>query len=146
MFITRADGVADMGTIDIGYHYSPHILFDLVIENEKDSYMDGDNLTLVFDLSTLSNKTRADVYFVMLDPKSRFFSAIDWSSGISPILDDFELPENTSISESKLLNIMIPSQNPRISDKGLYTFFLFAAKPGTADLISNLGKADLMLK
>ena len=137
---TRTDGVFDIDRIDMGYHYPPHVQFELVIEPEKDSFQDGDKINVTADLITApyGGDMLVDLYFVLIDPKDNIYSYPEWEMGIKPVLENFPLPPNLSFNDIQLLDLNIPNSLPPIETSGKFTFAIGAFKAGTSDPVSNI--------
>ena len=142
-YITRTDGVVDTGIIDMGFHYSPYIEFELGARPFKfGGFTDGDEVTIQFDLKTASTENTADIYLLLLDPDGKFWPGLTWDKGIKPLVKGFTLPADLDIESAPIVNFTIPSTKPPVDKAGRYFFYIAALKPGTIDFISNIATAD----
>jgi len=137
---TRSDGVVDTGIVDIGYHYPPPIQFSMYLSPAKECYQNGDYLTIIADITTCPEPTDADIYFLMMNPEGIIYSGFMWNEGIVPMINDITLPENLDYAGLPLLSVTIPCDKPPVSSGGRYIFAIGASKPGSMDIISNVGK------
>jgi len=143
---TRTDGVFDTGRADIGYHYSPHIQFDLEVKPERTLLSGGDSLQLLFDLNTGNKTTSVDIYLLLYDPEGNYYSGLIFDRGLTPMVSNYTLPANRSLEEIPLLEILIPSQKPPIRNSGSYSFVIAATISGTGDIISNIAEVNFAVE
>ena len=143
---TRTDGVLDGNHVDMGYHYPPHIVFDLKLDPPKLGFAKGDSLKVLLDLDTAHESVVVDFYFVMLDPLNMAWSGLSWVNGLAPMATGIELPPDYSLENLQLLNIEIPSFEPLVFYSGQHIFAFAAMQAGTADFISNLATTTFVLK
>ena len=124
----------------MGYHYSPHVQFELKIEPEQEIFKAGNELMISTSLLTApyDDAMMIDLYFAMIDPENTIYSGSAWDKGLQPLVADFSLPADLSLDNIPLLDITIPSDKPPICMQGTYIFAIVATKPGTVDFISNL--------
>jgi len=121
------------------------VIFNLHIEPEQSTFTDGDSFELLLDLKTYSHDVSADIYFVMLNETTGvLYFAPGWGTEIKLAIDNIFLPADLSLSDATLLNITLPSNRPPITQHGRYTFAIAAAKPGTADMISDVATVSFM--
>jgi len=145
-YITRCDGVVDTSTVDMGFHYIPHINFGLGVTPVKFAYKDGDDITLNLDLETASVDTTSDVYLLLMNPEGKFLPGMSWSPGLKPLVSGITLPADLAIESSPLFTFTLPDTNPPVDDPGWYTFYITALKPGTVDFISNIASSAFQVK
>jgi len=146
-YTTRTDGIFDSGRIDMGYHYTPHLNFDLKIISNGESSVDNSVQHNIFlDLKTAPRPINADIYLVMIDPHTNFYSALDWMPGILPFIQNVEIPGRTDLDDLMLFSFFAPSDYPPVRKKGLYTFAIAGTKPGSIELLSNTPTASFIHK
>ncbi|MBU1651627.1 M6 family metalloprotease domain-containing protein, partial [bacterium] len=117
--------------------------FNLHLLPVGSSFHSGDNIQILLDVQFPSNPVICDVYFVMLPPGGKnVFFGFNWNTVMLPILKNITLPTNISIKDAVLLGMTIPSFSPPVGAPGMYTFAFAAAKPGTADFISNIATVN----
>jgi len=145
-YVTRCDGVVDIGVADMGFHYMPNINFGLNISPVKFSYEADDEITLSMDLLTAPIETVSDVYLLLMTPEGKFLPGLSWSGAIKPLAAGITLPPDLQIETSTLFTFTIPADNPPIDEPGWYTFYIASIKPGTLDFISNIASAAFEVK
>jgi len=145
-YITRCDGVVDTGTVDMGFHYIPHINFGLGVSPVKFAYKVGDEISLNLDLETAPVDTTSDVYLLLMTPEGKFLPGMTWSPGLKPLVSGITLPADLAIESSPLFTFTLPDTNPPVDDPGWYTFYITALKPGTVDFISNIASTAFQVK
>jgi hypothetical protein len=143
---TRTDGIFDTDTVDIGYHYQPHIWFGLDKTPVKDSYVAGDTLKLLESVKTAYNAFGMDIYFIMEDPTGALYYGLNWSINYHAALEGLIIFGGESLEDVSIMTISIPNENPPIMAPGDYTFSMYATKPGTDDLISEVAEVNFTVE
>jgi hypothetical protein len=124
------------------------ILIGISLNPKKSSYTKGDNFNLIFDIQGSSKDTYIDLYFVMLSiTKNQLYFGLLWDMVPAAVITNFRLPANFVLFDIPILSITIPCIKPPIRDAaGTYAFAIGAAKPGTAEFISNIAIASFEVK
>ncbi|MBU1628222.1 PQQ-binding-like beta-propeller repeat protein [bacterium] len=145
---TRTDGALDTGTVDMGFHFPPYVLFNLYIPLRPNDFSAGDRIVLTLDISIASVwlGTYIDVYLLMLDPDGIVYSGMDWEEGAKPLIARLSLFDKYKESDIMILDSILPSEKPPIKKSGEYRFFIAAAKAGTSDLMSNVSDVKIRLE
>ena len=141
-----SDGLFDTDRVDMGYHYSPHIMFDLSLDPHKDSYTIGDNLKLLLDIETAPIQQTVDIYFVMLNPDNKILFGMDWVADMNPWITRFALPADLRFHDVTLLNIMIPNKKLAIEQAGTYTFAFTAFQSNSSNFLSNMSVVGIKIE
>ena len=145
-YITRTDGVVDTGSIDMGFHYMPHVFWGIEYTPMQFGYKNGDQLTIQLSLETAPAEITADIYLIMFDPDGKFYSGLVWNKGLQPVVQSFNFPANINIQNAPLFTFTIPSTIPPVDKLGVYMFYLAALNPGTTDFISNIASTGFTLQ
>jgi len=144
-YITRTDGVLDSGRGDMGYHYIPHVYFELWMDNFNTGAFGDFGFGPRLDLITAPLTPKVDIYFIMQTPSGEYFSGMDWEKGVKPFVTSIALPAGLDIDDDLLFTFKPPCDKPPVSDTGTYTFYVGAVKPGTVDFISNIASSELVV-
>jgi hypothetical protein len=143
---TRTDGIFDNNKKgDMGYHYQPHIMFNLH-PCPKFDFSVGENFKLLLNLDKVAPQRSIDLYFIMIDPDGRIYSGLSWKEELAPTAKNIHLPEFLNLDDAVILDGDLPFSNPPISISGKYTFAIAATLPETSDFISNIITTEINLK
>ncbi len=82
----------------------------------------------------------------MQAPDGAVYYGLGWGAFSKPALGLILVPENLDISDVSIMKIVIPYNKPPISMPGEYTFSIYATKPGTGKLISNMATVNFVVK
>jgi predicted outer membrane repeat protein len=145
---TRTDGFFDNDNIDMGYHYQPHIKFNLRIEPFKASYGSNDSIKILLDLDKVAPPSNIDIYLIMIEPNGIIFSGMDWSEDLKPALSSILLPSDISLKDIVIFENSIPVMEPPINTDtpGIYRLAIAAFISGSNELISNVEILSFELK
>jgi hypothetical protein len=143
MMTTRVDGLFDYGTVDMGFHYLPHIQFNLFKKPEQNNYASGDNVEILFDLKTAPTSNIVDIYLIMINPSGQTLFAPNWTNSVVPLVADFMLSADIFMVEKLLFDITLPSSNPPVDTSGSYMFNIAAFKAGTTEMLSDLASVNI---
>jgi len=105
----------------------------------------GGELDLLLDVKTGTQPQKVDVYFVMLHPSYRLYSAWNWEASLAPASAAVTLPPGLDVRNLSIFTKKLPSELPPILDFGRYTFAVAAFNAGTSNLASNIATADFMM-
>ena len=94
-------------------------------------YKAGDELKLNLIITNYGPDETGDLYFVMMTPDGRIYSALDWSESLHPAASGFTFPEGFAMPMMELLKLTLPSKTPPVSAPGQYIFALAFTDPGT---------------
>lgn len=135
---TRIDGIIDFDRVDMGYHYQPHIQFELDILTDRKILKAGDQFSLSLKVKTASVRNTVDLYFLLINPPGDEYSGLTWSKGKNPAAFGLIIPPDFNLDLENLLTFSIPSEFPDIEMPGTYKFVIYATLTGTDKFISNI--------
>ena len=130
----------------MGFHYPAHIRFDLSVTLDAGSLLTGYVLDLFESVRTTGVPISADIYLILMVPGGEQYYGMDWGEMLQPAMTDYLFPENLDIKDQLIWSILIPSDSPPIGESGEYTFSIYATKPETMDVISNVGTVNFKIE
>jgi predicted outer membrane repeat protein len=136
MRTTRIDGIFDDSIVDMGFHYPPHIIFDIDLIPVKDTNDNIDQYEVLIDVTTVGKTRNVDLYLVMMDPDGKLYFAPSWSEVTVPFVNNVLLPGDLELSDISIESISFSSLP--VSKHGNYTFAFAAFIHGTGLIISNI--------
>ena len=71
---------------------------------------------------------------------------MNWDFYPAPALGNLVLPPDLFLDDAFLFEIMLPSDNPPIMNKGSFTFAIAATKQGSLQFISNIAVLDFLFE
>jgi len=98
---------------------------------DKVMYDAGDELTLSLMVNNYGPDETGDLYFVMVSPEGKVYSAPEWSESVHPAASDITIPEGFRMPMMPVLTLRLPSGAPPISAPGQYLFAVALADPST---------------
>jgi len=98
---------------------------------DKVMYDAGDELTLSLMVNNYGPDEIGDLYFVMVSPDGKVYSAMEWSESVHPAVSDITIPEGFRMPMMPVLTLSLPSEGPPISMPGQYLFAVALADSGT---------------
>jgi formylglycine-generating enzyme required for sulfatase activity len=128
IYICLASSIHVYGEIKFLLHPDPKI---------TNLYLD-ESINILLDLHTQNYPSNIDLYFVLLNPQNKLFFGLDWNELPTPVLKNFTVPPNLTISNAPIYTITIPNLKPPISMTGVYIFAIAATAPGTLDFVSQI--------
>jgi len=98
---------------------------------DKVMYDAGDELTLSLMVNNYGPDETGDLYFVMVSPEGKVYSAPEWSESVHPAASGITIPEGFRMPMMPVLTLSLPSEAPPISAPGQYLFAVALADSGT---------------
>lgn len=107
----------------------------------KMNYQTGNYFDLYVSLGNSGPESNVDLYFGLLNPNGELLVMqpdLSFSTNITPVLSDFNLPNGTLLSNTQIFHTLLPSTTPPVSIPGKYTLLAGFTDIGTLDFIGDI--------
>jgi len=139
---TNSDAVFDTGLVDLGYHHSPNIIFELYMTPLKTTYCRSERPKIMLDVKTSIGVGPLDIYFTLNSPSGSVYSGMNWEEGARPLFQDISFTRHLELCGIEIMEMDLLSGSLPMAEPGYYTFAFAAMEPETGKLHSNLATLE----
>jgi len=105
------------------------------------AYAGGDRLQLSITAGNPGATQTVDFYLALADPSGALYFWPTYTTTVTPALTGLLLANGFSFPLSVLVDLLLPSALPPISDSGQYAFYAAFCEPGTLNFVGGLAVA-----
>jgi hypothetical protein len=109
--------------------------------SDHTAYAGGDRLQFSITAGNPGETQTVDFYLALADPSGALYFWPTYTTAVTPALTGLPLANGFSYPLSVLVDLLLPSALPSITDSGQYAFYAAFCEPGTLNFVGGLASA-----